>query len=100
MGVRCFIELPGKIKGKRSLLNIKNEDEKCLAWCIAAHRFRQKTTQRTLNPHRTSHYNDELTGLNTDNVNFPASLTDVCRFSKEFIRIFIDIRIFTIEKIN
>ena len=85
MGVGSFIELPKTIKGKRSLLNIKNEDEKCLAWCIAAHRFRQKTTQRTLNPHRTSHYKDELTELNLDNINFPASLTDACKFSKEFI---------------
>ena len=27
MGVGSFIELPKTIKGKRSLLNIKNEDE-------------------------------------------------------------------------
>ena len=36
-----YIELPKEIKNKKSLINIQNNDQKCIAWCILAHKHPQ-----------------------------------------------------------
>ena len=38
MGGSSYIELPKEIKNKKSLINIQNNDQKCIAWCILAHK--------------------------------------------------------------
>ena len=34
-----YIELPDKYKNKKSIINIKNDDQFCFLWCILAHFF-------------------------------------------------------------
>ena len=36
-----YIELPKEIKNKRSLISIQNDDQKCIVWCILAHKHPQ-----------------------------------------------------------
>ena len=77
-----YLQLPKDIAKKSSLLNIKNEtDDMCLAWCLAAARFRGKRQAAGLKPvshgERTSHYREEMQLIKTDGIQFPVSDRDV-----------------------
>ena len=50
MGGSSYIELPKEIKNKRSLINIQNDDQKCIVLCILAHKHPQPN-----NCYRVSH---------------------------------------------
>ena len=59
----------------------------CLAWCLAASRFRANRQAQNPDPskkvkpvasgYRTHHYKDELSKINLDGIQFPASERDV-----------------------
>ena len=72
MGGSSYIELPKEIKNKKSLINIQNNDQKCIAWCILAHKHPQPN-----NCHRVSHYKPYLAELNLDGISFPTPLKDI-----------------------
>ena len=67
-----YIELPKEIKNKNFLINIQNNDQKCIAWCILAHKH-----PISRNSFRVSHYTPYLAELNLDGVSFPTPLKDI-----------------------
>ena len=75
------------ITGSRSILNIRSNDEKCLAWCVAAYRTRVREAataaaagrpyKSPANSFQMKHYAEEFEKLNLTGVRFPASEKDV-----------------------
>ena len=39
MGGSSYIELPAELKKRNCLLNIKNDDQLCIVWCILASKY-------------------------------------------------------------
>ena len=48
-----YLPLPKKLKDKKAVLNIQNEDEKCFLWSILAAKY---PVDRTAHANRTSNY--------------------------------------------
>jgi hypothetical protein len=71
-GSSSYAELPIVLKRLKCLLNIKNNDNMCLVWCILAYKF-----PKTINGTRVSVYKQHLNELNFKNLDFPACLRDV-----------------------
>ena len=73
-----YLQLPEKIRNSKSVLNIRNDDDKCALWCILAHLFpkhnRNDQASRISNPRA---YEEHLNDINTDNVQFPLQIRDV-----------------------
>ena len=74
-----FIELPAPLKKKTSLLNIKNTDDRCILWCIAAALHPQ---DRANNPNRITAYKDHISSINTGNITFPVAVKDIPKLEK------------------
>lgn len=72
-----YIRLPKFIQNKKAVLNIRNDDNACFAWCITAalHPVNQY-------PHLTSSYSHYSTFLNFDNIEFPVKLKDIKKFEE------------------
>ena len=73
LGGSTFIPLPAKLKNKKGVINIKNEDNQCFKWCIA----------RALNPvdKNPNRINKELIeqakSLNWNGLKFPVDLKQI-----------------------
>ena len=73
-----YIPLPKNLKNKKALINMKNQDQKCLKWAVT----------RALNP--TNKHPDRVTKLliqqseqyNWDGISFPTPTTEIARFEK------------------
>ena len=67
-----YIELPKYLKNKKALINIKNEDQKCLMWALlsALHPVGK-------NSDRVSKYEPYENELNFTGVNFPVPLNQI-----------------------
>ena len=67
-----YIELPKYLKNKKALINVKNEDQKCLMWALlsALHPVGK-------NSDRVSKYEPYENELNFTGVNFPVSLNQM-----------------------
>ena len=71
-----YIELPKYLKNKNAIINMKNDDDKCLLWCVL----------RAIN--RVKKNNDRIDGtlkskmetLNTTAIKYPVSLADIKKF--------------------
>lgn len=73
-----YIQLPIKLKSKKAIINIKNNDNKCFVWSILAGLHpAQKDAQRT------SKYKKYFKTLNTDGIEFPVEMRDIPRFEKQ-----------------
>ena len=89
-----YIELPKYLKNKKTIINIKNDDNKCFIWCVL----------RALNPvennnervDKTSKSNLET--LNTTGIVYPVSLLDINKF--EFLNSNISIIVFGYNEID
>ena len=71
-----YIELPDKLKNPmKSLINIKNNDDKCFLWCHI----------RNLNPLKINldriknEYKKMIHNLDYEGIKFPVSKKDYCR---------------------
>ena len=70
LGVSTFIPLPAKLKNKKGVINIKNEDNQCFKWCVV----------RALNPvdQNSNRLTKELVkqskSLNWNGLKFPVGL--------------------------
>ena len=73
-----YIDLPNSLKKKKSLLNIKNKDGKCLIWCILAALYPTNTTH----PDRTKSYEEHFNKINTSNISFPITVQDIPKIEK------------------
>ena len=66
MGGSSYIELPKELKSKNCLLNIKNEDQQCIMWCILESKHHQSQHAA-----RVTKYIPYKSELNLKGVSFP-----------------------------
>ena len=73
-----YIELPKYLKDKKAIINVKNEDNKCLKWALlsALHPVGS-------NPHRVFKYKQYENELNFAGVGFPVTLKDIPKVEKQ-----------------
>ena len=71
-----YIEFPDELKNSsKGLINIQNDDNKCLLWCHIRHLYLADK-----NPQRIAKKDKELvSNLNYEGINFPVSRKDYCR---------------------
>ena len=72
MGGSSYIELPAELKKRNCLLNIKNDDQLCIVWCILASKYPQSK-----HADRVSKYKPHINELKLNGVSFPTPLTDI-----------------------
>ncbi|CAL1297347.1 unnamed protein product [Larinioides sclopetarius] len=68
-----YIPLPKKLAEKKAVLNIQNEDQKCLVWCLIAH----KMNVHTHDSFRVSHYTPHEQDIKLDGVACPVLLNKI-----------------------
>ena len=70
-----YIELPGKYKDNKSIINIKNNDQYCFLWCILAQLYPVENHKD-----RISKYIIHLNKLNLKGLEFPMKVKDIPKF--------------------
>ena len=73
------IKLPDYITKKKAVLNIMNEDDKCILWEILAHLHPLPYTEH---PYRVSKYQRYEQELDMTGVAYPTPLTDIIKIEK------------------
>ena len=75
-----YIDIPGKLKNKKAIINMINKDNKCFLWCVL----------RALNPSKDKHpsridgdLKSKENTLNMEGITYPVSLKDINRFEKQ-----------------
>ena len=75
-----YIELPKELKNpKMGLINIKNEDQKCFAYCLLYHLHQNEIKN---NPQRVSNYKQYENTVDFTGINFPVSIKDIPKIEK------------------
>ena len=75
-----YIELPKWISSNKACINIKNEDNKCLKYCVQCSAF--KIYEKD-NPERMRHYNKlKDNSINLECMDYPCSRKDIDRFEE------------------
>ena len=75
-----FLELPSSIKHSKSILNIKNKDDKCLLWSILA---ALHPVPHDEHAYRVSKYEPFEHKLNMALIEYPVSYKDIPKFVKQ-----------------
>ena len=70
--------LPKKLKDKKAIVNIKNEDNKCFMWSVLA-----DLHPTSVNPGRVHHYQSYVNELNFDGIEFPVPISKIPKFEKQ-----------------
>ena len=73
-----YVDLPTYLRKKKAIINVKNNDNKCLEWALLSSLYPAHD-----NPHRVSKYKDHENELNFAGVGFPVTLTDIPRVEKQ-----------------
>lgn len=82
-----YIKTPKELASKKALINVKNEhDEMCFKWAVlsALHPIER-------NPQKVQNYYDYRNELNFDGINFPVSLKDIDKFTRQNEKISINV---------
>lgn len=74
-----YIDLPGWLKDKRAILNIKNDDNECFRWSVLAALHPVDSKE---NPNRKSKYVEFKDELDFTGIEFPVKLDDIEKFEK------------------
>lgn len=69
-----YIDLPANLKHKKACINIQNEDDKCLMYCVIYH-FRKH--EITKNPQRVTMYKPYLNLIDWSSIKFPVEIKDM-----------------------
>ena len=73
-----FIPLPARIKNKRTVINMQNEDNQCFKWCVV-----RALNPVEKNPNRiTQDLRDQSRRLDWSELNFPVDLKQIKIFEK------------------
>ena len=87
IGGSTFIPLPAKIKNKRAVINLKNEDNQCLKWCVV-----RALNPVDKNPNRiTKELIEQAESLNWSGLKFPVGLKQIKIFEKNNPQISINV---------
>ena len=74
-----FIELPDKLKNKKCCINIQNDDEECLKWCILYHCNKEQIKK---DPQRVGKYKQYSNQFNFSGIKFPTPIEDIPKVEK------------------
>ena len=75
-----YMKLPNALKGKRSIINVKNEDDdECFKWAVTSAVYPPKTHPQRL----TKLMRENSERFNWSGIEFPMSLKDIDRFEKQ-----------------
>ena len=85
-----FIPLPKSLSWSHSILNIRNQDQKCFAWCILA-----SLHPISANPESVHHYFPYEHEINMSGIDFPVPLTHLNIFEAQNLDI--SVNVFTYE---
>ena len=72
-----YIDLPGWIKNKKAIVNIKNKDEKCFLWCILRYLHPKERDEERIKDLEKYEFS-----LNTKGITFPMNINDITKFEK------------------
>ena len=76
-----YIKLPDKIQLTRSCVNIKNNDNKCLLWCLLAYKYYDKINNKDKNEvYNYRKYENEI--ILPKDFQYPASIKDISKIEK------------------
>ena len=67
-----YMELPDTLKSKKAIINVKNDDQKCLMWSLLSARHPVKK-----NAQRVTKYKDHEKELNFAGIDFPTPLNQI-----------------------
>ena len=90
----CYIPLPQELHKKKAVLNIQNDDDKCIAWCLLAHMFPKTNNQ---NPCKVSSYRQNEHDIDMTGVTFPTPLKDIARIESNNS---LSINVFSYDGVN
>ncbi|KAL5256530.1 hypothetical protein ACHWQZ_G011693 [Mnemiopsis leidyi] len=79
MRVGKHIPLPAKIKNKRCLLNIQNDDNQCLKWCVIAAKHPHPDNHAT----RLTQYRQYEDEIDDDGIAWPIPLSQIPKFERQ-----------------
>ena len=78
IGGSTFTPLPARIKNKKAVINLKNEDNQCFKWCVA-----RALNPVEKNPNRiTKELSDQSKRLDWSGLKFPVDLKQIKTFEK------------------
>ena len=72
-----YIDLPKKIKDKKAIINIKNNDDKCFLWCILRYLHPRDRDQERIGDLKKYEFS-----LNTKGITFPMNVNKINQFEK------------------
>ena len=72
-----YIELPGKYKDSKSIINLKNNDQYCFLWCILAYFYPVEDHKN-----RTSFYSLHMNKFNLKDLEIPMKVKDIPKFER------------------
>lgn len=72
LAASSYIPLPKKLADKKAILNVQNNDKKCLVWCLLAHQMQIHWKDH---PHRVSHYVEFESTIQLGDIVCPVPLT-------------------------
>ena len=73
-----YLPLPPQLRNKKSLRNIKNTDDRCIIYCLAAALYPHKNDNMT----HPSTYKETTKKIKCDDVSFPTPLREVPKLEK------------------
>ena len=75
-----YSPLPKKIRDKKAVLNIQNQDQKCFLWSVLAafHPVHWRNQ-----PHRVNHYLRYESELNMEGIQYPVTVQQVTKFERQ-----------------
>ena len=74
-----YIELPGYLKNKKAITNMKNDDNKCFLWCVL-----RALNPVTIHPERLDkELKEKENTLNMEGIEYPVKLFDIKKFEKQ-----------------
>ncbi|KAK3735533.1 hypothetical protein QZH41_005010 [Actinostola sp. cb2023] len=75
-----YLPLPKKIKNKKAVLNVQNDDLKCFLWSVLAAKH---PIDRRDQPHRVNHYKPYESELNMAGIDYPVKIDQVKKFERQ-----------------
>ena len=89
-----YIELPDNIKNKKAVINIKNEDDKCFAYCVA-----RAMNMKDNHPERVDkELKKEVGKLHFGSIKFPVKVEDIKKIERLNKDISVNVYEFTKDK--
>ena len=75
-----YLPLPKKLKDKKAIINVENEDNKCFMWSVlvALHPIPRKA-----NPERIDHYRPNVEEVNLDGIEYAVTVSKIPKFEKQ-----------------